>query len=106
VKPIFVAVTAISALILMHTAGAASGDQRLAKRAAQLQARFEQADGDHDGKLTRAEAKAGMPRIYEHFDEIDTSHNGVLTLEDIKAYAVAKMSQRQKPATTESRAGR
>ena len=36
-----------------------------------LDAAFKKADPDHDGTLTRDEAKA-MPRVAKHFDAIDT----------------------------------
>ena len=41
--------------------------------------RFEQADSDHDGRLTRAEAQA-MPFVAKHFDAIDTNHDGYMRL--------------------------
>ena len=49
----------------------------------QVKMRFERADKDHDGKLTREEAKEGMPRVHTHFDRIDHARKGYLTLEDI-----------------------
>ncbi|MGE8453415.1 MAG: hypothetical protein ACN6OP_22970, partial [Pseudomonadales bacterium] len=33
--------------------------------------RFKAADVNHDGKLSREEAKAGMPEVYKRFDQID-----------------------------------
>ncbi|OPA86358.1 hypothetical protein BFW87_25640 [Pseudomonas fluorescens] len=59
-----------------------SADQAMSK----LNARFAQADVDHDGKLTKAEANAGMPRLAAHFDEIDSTHQGFITLEKIKGF--------------------
>lgn len=61
-------------------------------RMQQLQSRFEAADTNHDGKLTRAEAQAGMPRVARNFDQIDAGHKGYVTLDDIAQYA-AKRSQ-------------
>jgi Ca2+-binding EF-hand superfamily protein len=52
--------------------------------------RFNAADSNGDGKLTREEAKAGMPFVYKHFDEIDTSKKGYVTVEDIAARAAAR----------------
>lgn len=49
-----------------------------------LAARFNKADADHDGKLTLAEAQAGMPRVAKHFDRIDTGHQGYVTLEGLR----------------------
>lgn len=56
-----------------------------------LTARFASADTNHDGKLTKAEAKDGMPRIYANFDRIDAARRGYLTLDQIKAAAAAQM---------------
>jgi Ca2+-binding EF-hand superfamily protein len=51
----------------------------------ELASRFASADKDVDGKLTLAEAKAGMPRIAANFDKIDKDRKGFVTLEEIKA---------------------
>lgn len=51
-----------------------------------LEQRFQAADTDHDGRLTRAEANAGMPRIAQRFDDIDVSHSGTITLQQIEAF--------------------
>lgn len=58
-----------------------------AGRAQKLEARFAAADLDHDGKLTRSEAQAGMPRVAAHFDQIDSAHLGYVTLEQIRQLA-------------------
>lgn len=60
---------------------------------ARLTQRFNGADKDHDGKLTKAEAQAGMPRVYANFDRIDTGKKGYLTLDQIKA-AIATFAGR------------
>jgi Ca2+-binding EF-hand superfamily protein len=52
---------------------------------AQVEARFKAADANKDGKLSKAEAKAKMPRIYSNFDRIDTDKDGLVTLDQIKA---------------------
>lgn len=65
----------------------------LAQSAAQLsmmEGRFKAADKDGDGKLTRDEAKAGMPRVSSNFDKIDKGGKGYVTLDEIKA-AMASM---------------
>lgn len=55
-----------------------------------LTSRFAAADKDHNGKLTKAEAKDGMPRIYANFDRIDAAKRGYLTLDQIKAAAASQ----------------
>lgn len=49
--------------------------------------RFAQCDLNHDGKLTRDEAKGCMPRIYDHFRYLDSGNKGYLTVSQIQAAA-------------------
>lgn len=64
--------------------------------------RFRAADKNHDRKLDRAEAKAGLPKIlYEHFDDIDTNHDGRITPEELWA-----MHEREVAAREQRRAAR
>lgn len=56
-------------------------------RAEKLKERFTAADKNGDGKLSRDEAKAGMPFVYKHYDEIDKAHTGAITTSDIAAFA-------------------
>ena len=60
-----------------------------AKQDKDIEERFQAADKDHDGKLTLAEAKAGMPRVARGFDKIDKDKKGYLTVEQIKAFAAS-----------------
>jgi Ca2+-binding EF-hand superfamily protein len=46
--------------------------------------RFDAADTDHDGALSREEAKV-TPMILQHFDEFDSNKDGKVTQEEIKA---------------------
>lgn len=46
--------------------------------------RFEKADIDKDGKLTRQEAFAEFPRMPEFFDEIDANADGAITLAEVR----------------------
>ncbi len=50
---------------------------------ATLKTRFAAADKNGDGKLTREECQAGMPRIYRGFDKIDADGKGYITLDQI-----------------------
>jgi len=47
---------------------------------------FKAADTNHDGKLTREEAKAGWPEVYKHFDQMDTKKKGYVTQRQIGGY--------------------
>ncbi|WP_025584690.1 EF-hand domain-containing protein [Cupriavidus taiwanensis] len=52
--------------------------------------KFKAADSNHDGKLTRDEAQAGMPQVYAHFDKIDVKKQGSVTERQIGAYWSSK----------------
>jgi len=49
--------------------------------------RFASCDKNHDGKLTKEEAKGCMPRIYEHFSFIDSDNKGYVTVAQIQNMA-------------------
>ena len=49
--------------------------------------RFAICDKNHDGRLTKEEAKGCMPRIYEHFSYLDSDGNGYVTVAQIQAAA-------------------
>jgi Ca2+-binding EF-hand superfamily protein len=54
-----------------------------------IAARFQDANKNHDGKLTLEEAKAGMPRVAKVFSQIDVENKGFVTLEQIQAFAAS-----------------
>jgi len=89
----------IAGLLMLGAAAHAQAPNaaRLEKARTELQKRFEVADANKDGKLTREEAQAKMPRIYQNFDAIDTSHSGAITLADIETFLMSKKGSR-KPA--------
>jgi|SRR6185437_3100894 hypothetical protein len=64
--------------------------QRMERMAQQLQMRFSNANTTHDGKLTKQQAEAGMPRVAQHFDEIDTQKSGYITLPQIEAFMLER----------------
>jgi len=51
-----------------------------------LEERFAKANTTHDGKLTLAQAKAGLPSVARRFATIDKAKRGYVTIEDIRAY--------------------
>ncbi|MEY4669381.1 MAG: hypothetical protein RL518_2080 [Pseudomonadota bacterium] len=57
---------------------------------ATLKSRFASADKNGDGKLTRDECQAGMPRIYRGFDKIDEGKKGYITLDQIIAFVASR----------------
>lgn len=50
---------------------------------AEVEARFKAADKNGDGKITREEAQAGMPRVAMAWDKIDIDKKGYITLEQL-----------------------
>jgi hypothetical protein len=58
-----------------------------ASRNKEIAERFAKCDINRDGKLTLAEAKGCMPRIYDHFSYIDTANKGYVTVAQIQAMA-------------------
>lgn len=73
--------TLLAALLLTASSLAYAEDPK------EIEARFAAADKNGDGKLTKEEAKEGMPRVAKNFDRIDKDKKGYLTLEQIKAAA-------------------
>ena len=80
-KNIFlVAAYALTSLPMSVYADDASRNKEIAER-------FAKCDTNHDGKLTLAEAKGCMPRIYDHFSYIDSANKGYVTVAQIQAMA-------------------
>ncbi|SFN27213.1 EF-hand domain-containing protein [Variovorax sp. OV329] len=49
--------------------------------------RFDSADSNHDGRISREDARDRMPFVYRNFDAIDTARKGYVTMAQIEAYA-------------------
>lgn len=56
-----------------------------AERKAEMERRFAAADKDRDGRISRDEAQASMPRVAERFEALDTNKDGFLTREELAA---------------------
>jgi uncharacterized low-complexity protein len=87
---------AVIATLALTALPAHAQNGKAAQAVQKLEDRFAAADKDHDGKLTKAEAEAGMPRLAKHFDEVDTQKTGSVTLDQVKQYAAAQMKDRKK----------
>ena len=86
------------AMAFAQTTPDASSMARMQQMRAKIAERFAAADADHDGKLTRDEAKSKMPMVSKEFDAIDKSHKGYVTLDDIHAFARERMQQHAQSA--------
>lgn len=82
--------------LLLAATGAFAQAGRAGQMRDELQKRFTAADANHDGRLTRDEAKGHMPRVHSNFDAIDTARAGSVTLEQVQAYAKTQVGQRRR----------
>lgn len=80
--------------LVASTSAHAQAEGGRGKRGAEMQQRFKAADTNNDGKLSKDEAKAGMPMVYEHFDEIDTAKSGAITMADLITYLKAQRAKK------------
>ncbi|MBV8049167.1 MAG: EF-hand domain-containing protein [Paludibacterium sp.] len=65
------------------TTGATLQAQALGK----LQKKFNEADSDHSGRVSKAQAqRAGFGYMVNHFDAIDTHHRGSVSFDELKTY--------------------
>ena len=78
-------ISLIGAILLIFITAPARADD--ASRNKEIQERFAKCDANHDGKLTRNEAKGCMPRIYDHFSRIDQENKGFVTVKEIEEIA-------------------
>jgi hypothetical protein len=74
---------ALAGVMIAAALGAAHAQS--AAQIAMVESRFAAADKDKDGKLTLAEAQAGMPRVAANFSKIDRAGKGYVTIDEIKA---------------------
>lgn len=83
------------ALILALPAQGA-GDGRGAQAAETLKARFQVADANGDGRLTKAEAEGQMPLVHRHFEQIDSAGHGAVSLAEVERFAARTVAARQR----------
>jgi len=91
------------AVALAQTSAAPAAPSEAQDVRTKISERFTAADVDHNGKLTREEAAAKMPRVARNFDQIDKTHKGFVTLDDVQTFAreraAAKKAGKATPAT-------
>lgn len=94
-KILLTLLTGVALLVSMTSHAQQSKAERAQEMKEQLTERFNAADADHDGKLTRLEAQGKMPRVAKNFDAIDVQKRGYVTLGQIAAYAAQQMKKRK-----------
>ncbi|HEX4479232.1 MAG TPA: EF-hand domain-containing protein [Rudaea sp.] len=90
----------LAALSIAATTAAFAADTpptptHIEKAGAKMREKFDAADLDHDGLLTRDEAAKGLPRAAKHFDEIDVNHDGKLSMQEVAQYLRSKHAARE-----------
>jgi hypothetical protein len=81
---------------------AQAGLSGVATRVMTLDKNFDIADRNHDGLLSKDEAKAGhVPFIVKNFDAIDTQHRGLVSKDDVHDF-IKKSLARTPPAPASS----
>jgi hypothetical protein len=92
---VFAAVLALGVgTAIAQDAAPADGGARAEKMRVEFEKRFDAADANHDGKLSREEA-AAMPRLAQRFDEIDAAKTGFITKQQVGAYMKAHAGERR-----------
>ena len=80
---------------------AQQGLNELGRNAKMLDKNFDAADANHDGVLSRQEARA-VPFIASNFDAIDARNRGVVSKQDVHDYIARTLkstSRKNTPAT-------
>lgn len=67
-------------------------EQHREKAQTEMKARWEKADANHDGMLSREEAKTS-PHVAKHFDAIDADKNGQVSEQEIADFMKARRSR-------------
>jgi hypothetical protein len=86
-----VAVVALLGLAWLAAGCGEKADTKKGAADAPREQRWEKADANRDGKLSRAEAATGStPGLSAEFDKIDANKDGFLTREERDRYIAAK----------------
>ena len=78
------ALLAASTAAVSYAEGPADGAK--GERGKKMHEHFKSADKNGDGKISREEANASMPRVAKHFDDIDTNKDGFASKEEMRAF--------------------
>jgi|GEM_PF-4292604 hypothetical protein len=68
-------------------------ERRLDRQKAVFDSDFNDADSNHDGKLSRAEVRKANPTLYQNFSDVDANNDGFLTKSEIRASIREKQMQ-------------
>lgn len=54
---------------------------------------FAAADANHDGKLTKEQARGWLPMTYENFEKIDVDKRGHITFEQVMVFTQKRVNK-------------
>ena len=96
-KSYFVAAGSVSMMIVLVSMNvfAQQNPTNAQEAKAAFTQKFNDADTNHDGKLSREEAESAMPEVYKNYDKIDTKKTGGISQKQIGAYFAAKAKQQR-----------
>ncbi|MFZ0871975.1 MAG: EF-hand domain-containing protein [Rhodanobacter sp.] len=101
-RVILVALAFAAYAVLPMPAMAQSGLTGITDSVRTLDINFDAADANHDGLLSKDEAKAGhVPFIVKNFDAIDTGHRGLVSKDDVHQF-IQRALMRSQPAPASS----
>jgi Ca2+-binding EF-hand superfamily protein len=80
------AIACIATFIALPSAAQQPQAAQVEQLKAQMVQRFEQADTDGDGRLTKAETNGKMPRLHRNFEAVDGDRDGYVNQAEIVAY--------------------
>ncbi len=83
------------AATLFSTAAYSEEQNRAQRLDIKLQERFAKADVDKNGYVSAAEVDGKMPFVARNFAAIDTTGRGSVTLDEIRAYAINRKTDRK-----------
>lgn len=94
-KIVLIAMSSTAMLVSMASHAQQSRAERAQEMKDKLVERFNAADTDHDGRLTKLEADGKMPRVAKNFDAIDVQKRGYVTIDQIEAYTIQQLKKRR-----------
>jgi hypothetical protein len=78
--------TAAALATCLFAAGSALAADTAPQNLKTVQALFDFADQNHDGRLTREEARGHLPLTYGSFDRVDSARRGWISFEQFVAF--------------------
>jgi len=101
-KSLLFVLTSATALMCLDANADESKAERAQEMKAKLVERFNAADANRDGRLTKLEAEGKMPRVVKNFEAMDVHKRGYVTVEQISDFAAQQIQRRRAAKMKES----